>query len=196
LIHNDYYVILTITIIIIVMAESVAGARSSSILRLRPPCKRLNRWQHAVMEDLMKQSERAILFIVDTVGGRGKTFLAQYLKSKFPETHITVTVANLDCEPNFILKTQKLESIAFDYGRDVMPENFAWPLFVELKQAICKEIYKGPVKVIVFSNHDPFVDIPDNERIEASGYIVEVVNLSDIYADHGQAMFDFVEDDK
>jgi len=154
---------------------------------------RLYKWQKLVMDKFLNQTDnRTILFVVDRTGGRGKTFLAQYMWNLLaPGTHVTVTSAKTRrSNASAMAKLPDLETVAFDYDKSIIPETFEWGLFVGLKDSVIvskrKMLYfKDSVKVAVFTNHSL-----SGETYRLSEDRVNIVDLDEMFETHGQSMFD------
>jgi len=140
----------------------------------------------------MEQDSRTVLFVVDEAGGRGKSFLAEYLQNKYPSTHFTVKFDRLQ---SFHLGgVETIESMAFDYGREIRPQSFSWDLFGQLKNGSAEEPgrYKSPLKLAVFTNHDGGSEY---RQLFQLGIDTDIVNLDQMYAEEGDSMFDDTDED-
>jgi len=162
--------------------------------------EQLNCWQKIVMDKLMSQDNRTILFVIDTNGNRGKTFLGLYLRQMFGDKHLTITSSMKERDAAHVLaQAPNLESVTFDYSRQVTPEGFAWGLFETLKNGVVttgkyqsQTIYfKNFVKVAVFTNHDPSYGFHKLSKDR-----VEVVNLDNLYAMNGEAMSALINEEE
>jgi hypothetical protein len=153
----------------------------------------LNRWQWDVHKRLVEQSNRKILFVVDTVGNRGKTFLSLYMDQKYGDSHLSVAEMKQHDMSYVVTRNLQLRTVIFDYSRNWRPEFFAWSLFEQLKNGRVLSgkydslvaNYPASVKVAVFTNHDPSAEF---HRL--SGDRISVINLDDEFAMHGDKLME------
>jgi len=152
----------------------------------------LNRWQWDIHRRLMSQDNRQILFVVDRVGNRGKTFLSLYLNQHSLPCHLSLPeMKQRDLACNVVQKLD-LKTVVFDYCRNWRPEFFAWTLFEQLKNGwvttsgnaeIEEVLYPQSIKVAVLTNHDPSSELhrlsPDRPC---------VVDLDEEFAVHGEEL--------
>lgn len=80
----------------------------------------LQDWQDKALDLFVNQGQREILFIVDQEGGRGKTFLADYIDSKYPGAATRTCFANNFGDVMYAL-SQNTEATMyiFDVPRDL-----------------------------------------------------------------------------
>jgi len=156
--------------------------------------EKLNFWQEMVFKKLTEQDGRKILFVIDSNGNRGKTYLGLYLKQKFGNSHATLTCSMKERDAAHILSQEpNLESVAFDYSRQCQPETFAWGLFEQLKDGVISSgkyqsqtvYFKNFVKVVVFTNHDPVYEFHKLSRDR-----IDIVNLDHMYTIDGNSMLE------
>jgi hypothetical protein len=156
------------------------------------PVNALNRWQWDVHDRLLSQDARKILFVVDRVGNRGKTFLSLFLDQLYGKAHCSLAEMKQHDMAYIVSRQLALKTVVFDYSRNWKPEFFAWTLFEQLKngrvlsgkyESIVAK-FSASIKVAVFTNHDP---APEFHRLSADR--IRVVDLDDEYALHGAAAF-------
>lgn len=162
------------------------------------PVTRLNRWQWDVHRRLLRQDNRKILFVVDSVGNRGKTYLSLYMDQRYGEAHASLAEMKQHDMAFIVSRQLRLKTVIFDYSRNWKPEFFAWTLFEQLKNGrvlsgkyesvVAK--YPLDVKVAVFTNHDPS---PEFHRLSADR--ISVVNLDHEYSIHGPALSELLDED-
>ena len=117
---------------------------------------RLLPWQHEVIETVSQEdNERAVFWIEDTVGGTGKSILAQFLVS----AENGALFHDMDYRNNAFLY-DKENVVIFDLPRSYVPGNLHF--LEDLKNGHimsseyepCRKIFDSPT-VIVFSNNPP-----------------------------------------
>ena len=158
----------------------------------------LSRWQWEVHRRLLEQSNRKILFVVDSVGNRGKTYLSLYMDQRYGDTHLSLAEMKQHDMAYIATRQLQLRTIIFDYSRNWKPEFFAWTLFEQLKNGrvlsgkyesvVAK--FPGSVKVAVFTNHDPS---PEFHRLSEDR--IAVINLDDEFAMHGSDLLTLSDED-
>lgn len=159
------------------------------------PIKQLNRWQWIVHDRLMAQNNRKILFVVDRVGNRGKTFLSLFMGQRYGERHVTLAEMKQHDSAYIVSKHLDLQSTIFDYSRNWKPEYFSWTLFEQLKNgriASGKYVsqvvnFGGSIKVAVFTNHDPSA-----EFFRLSSDRIDIIDLDHMFAVHKESLMDLV----
>jgi hypothetical protein len=159
------------------------------------PVTQLNRWQRDVHDRMMNQNNRTILFVVDTVGNRGKTYLSLYMDQRYGAAHASLAEMKQHDMAYIVSRQLELKTVIFDYSRNWKPEFFAWTLFEQLKNGrvlsgkyesvVVK--YPESVRVAVFTNHDPS---PEFHRL--SGDRISVIDLDDEYRIHGDRLSDLL----
>ena len=128
----------------------------------------LKSWQKKCIKQLDEQSEREILFVVDTTGNTGKTFLAKYLYCN-REAYYTNSTVYVDViygynnEPLVIFDLVRDKIDFLNYG---LLESFKNGIAFNRKYKVKVKIFK-PCKVIVFMNEDP-----NFEKISADRYVL------------------------
>lgn len=135
-------------------------------------------WQKFVLKKLETQPREQILWITDTVGLKGKTELAKYLRFNLGAFY---TTGGLFKDVNYEYDFQKI--IVFDFTRHFNKEMVNYGLMEQFKNGIIKsskyescEKTAFNIKVIVFSN-----SAPDYNQM-SDGRIVEI-NLQDTVID-------------
>lgn len=119
----------------------------------------LKTWQKEVVKMLEEQDDRVILFVVDPVGGRGKTFLSKWLMvMKDAERFGNGKSADIK------YMYQGSEYVVFDYCRSQLDhinyevlEDIKNGVFNSTKYESKKKVYDVP-KMIVFMNQYPDTD--------------------------------------
>ena len=118
----------------------------------------LREWQEVALNKLKNQHERRILFVVDEVGGKGKSCLAK---------HIMTTMNSWACQGGKINDLMyaydtNAEYVVFDMARCNNPDYYPWNFMENLKNGwFTSTKYKGGLKmfnapkIIVFMNEEP-----------------------------------------
>jgi len=126
--------------------EDFAG--SFSDVTLKP-------WQTTVISRLDAQTDREVLWVVDKIGGKGKTFLSKYLVVKH---NALIVTGGKTPDISYLYNFQKI--VVFDLARKT--EFLPFQLIENLKNGVIFSPkyeshvkYSPNVKVVVFSNEDP-----------------------------------------
>jgi len=113
-------------------------------------------WQQQALDLLDKQEDREVLWIVDELGGSGKTYLAKHLIITYDAFYCTNGKSQ---DVAFAYGNE--EVVVFDYTRDYeayvnysIIEQFKNGIFFSSKYESTNKFFK-PAKVIVFSNFMP-----------------------------------------
>ena len=131
--------------------------------------KLLSKWQISVCKSLLRQNDRAITWVVDPVGARGKTTLARFLQFHLADRCFYSTGGKgADIVHQMVSRQKAFEFVIFDYPRKTKPEFYNWNLFEDFKNGIVNSgKYNGmclhfpSIKVLVIGNH-PLDDVRDN----------------------------------
>ncbi len=148
----------------------------------------LKNWQTTALDQLLKQSDRQILWIVDYTGNSGKTFLAKHLLANY-SSHYVTNGKNSD-----IARSYNYEDIViFDYSRSQQDhinygiiEQFKNGIIFSPKYESCLK-RKDDVKIICFSNFYPetskfskdrwnIMQLDDNEKISYPERVREFID--------------------
>jgi hypothetical protein len=162
------------------------------------PVTRLSRWQWDVLKRLLdhQQNNQKILFVVDTVGNRGKTFLSLYMEQKYGDTHLTLAETKQNNMAYAVSQKRQLRTVIFDYSRNWKPESFAWNLFQQLKNrrvlsGRCNKVvteFPANINVAVFTNYDP-----TDHLSGVSKDWISVINLDDEFKLRGQEILELLD---
>lgn len=127
----------------------------------RCPLTKLMPWQTKVCQSLMSQNQRAITWVVDERGARGKTTLRQYLQYTLGDRCFYTTGGkNSDVVHSFVTRQRAFEYVIFDYPRKTEPQFYNWALFEDFKNgdvnsgkynSICLQF--PSIKILVLGNH-------------------------------------------
>jgi len=124
----------------------------------------LSEWQTNVVDRLLRQDDRKILFVVDVEGGKGKSFLARHLMSRFGKRAWACQGGKLaDLMHAYSKGAEDTEVAIFDMARCNNPDWFPWNFMENLKNGwFTSTKYDGRftmvnpnVKIVVFMNEDP-----------------------------------------
>lgn len=122
---------------------------------------KLTRWQYNACWNLITQNNRAITWIVDERGGRGKTTLRDFLTTRLGSScFFTTGGKNADILHALVQRQTLIKYVVFDYPRHVRPEFYNWKLLEDFKNGdICSGKYNSvhlkfpSIKVLVLGNH-------------------------------------------
>lgn len=125
------------------------------------PVFTLTKWQADACFNLITQTKRSILWIVDEKGGRGKTTLRDFLASRLGSSCFVSTGGkNSDIVHSMVARQQVIKYVIFDYPRNTRPEFYNWKLLEDFKNG---DVESGkynsvvlkfpPMHVIVLGNH-------------------------------------------
>lgn len=130
----------------------------------------LRPWQSQVVTEIQIQNDREVMWVHDSEGGKGKSFLTKYLKFKYNAYVVTGGTQNdIAYDYNF----QKI--VVFDLAREsqFMPyqliENFKNGLIFSAKYESNMKISMG-VRVLVFSN-----SLPDLNKLSADRWNIKTI---------------------
>jgi len=124
----------------------------------------LSEWQTKVVDRLVRQNDRQILFVVDVKGGMGKSFLTKHLLGINPDTTWACQGGKLtDLMHAFASGADRIETAIFDMARCNNPDWFPWSFMENLKNGwFTSTKYNGrfqpvheEIKIVVFMNEDP-----------------------------------------
>ena len=138
--------------------------------RFNPDDVRLKEWQVRSLELLAAQSDREVLFVVDPVGNKGKTFLSKYIRSNQDAIYMDDTVL---ADVMYAYKGQ--EVVIFDLNHSITVEGINYATIECLKNGIrfsrkyeSREKSFQPARVIVFMTR-----MPDMEAMSADRYQIQ-----------------------
>ncbi len=136
-------------------------------LRTFSKALKLRSWQSEILDKLLKQDERKVLWILDPIGGKGKTVLAKYLVG----LHNAFYVGN-GKSADISYAYQNQEIVVFDFTRSLedyvnyqIIESFKNGMLFSPKYNSLTKIFK-PCKVLVLSNFEPNLSKLSKDRWE------------------------------
>lgn len=133
--------------------------RMANLLRLERDRKNfssppLRPWQADVEKLIVEQGDREILFVVDTVGNRGKTWFCSYMRTKYGALILTESETR---SASYLWQMEQM--VLFDIPRSAVP---SYATMEQIKNGfIISEKYKvqtktqPDMKVAVFMNQEP-----------------------------------------
>ena len=120
--------------------------------------KLLYEWQYQMLQKIMSQNNRRILWVVDKSGNNGKTFLCSYLNCLYNFEYLDGLISSRDIG---CLLTSSAKGIAFDVARASLSA-FDYGALESLKNGhIVSGKYRGchrrfnDMKIVVFANNYP-----------------------------------------
>ena len=129
--------------------------------------RKLYIWQYSVLQKVMSQNSREVLWITDALGNRGKSYLCKYLCILYGFQYFDGMVVARDAVP---LINDDVKGFCFDVNRASLPK-FDYGLLENLKTGMCVSgKYRGkmrkfePLPVVVFSNGFPNVEMLSLDR--------------------------------
>lgn len=142
-------------------------ARNAELPELAP--KQLYQWQINVLRALKKQGPRQVLFVVDVVGGKGKSELTKWMLNRWNAFCTTGgKVADLQ---HIFIKKRSCRFAVFDMARNRNPDYYPWDFIEMLKNGWFtstkydgKTVGCGSQKIVVFMNFDPPRDKLSEDR--------------------------------
>ena len=150
----------------------------------------LRPWQERLVE-VMKPSEREIIWIVDPAGNEGKSWFQKYLK----DIHgLRVFDANIRRSSKCILHILSKEIVSlidiflFNVSRSFNMDEFPYEMLEELKDGKAESIKYNSIKlqvntpntVLVFSNENP-----DKERMSKDRWIIYLIGVGVLLHSNG-----------
>ena len=150
----------------------------------------LRPWQERLVE-VMKPSEREIIWIVDPAGNEGKSWFQKYLK----DIHgLRVFDANIRRSSKCILHILSKEIVSlidiflFNVPRSFNMDEFPYEMLEELKDGKAESIIYNSIKlqvntpntVLVFSNENP-----DKERMSKDRWIIYLIAVGVLLHSNG-----------
>ena len=150
----------------------------------------LRPWQERLVE-VMKPSEREIIWIVDPAGNEGKSWFQKYLK----DIHgLRVFDANIRRSSKCILHILSKEIVSlidiflFNVPRSFNMDEFPYEMLEELKDGKAESIKYNSIKlqvntpntVLVFSNENP-----DKERMSKDRWIIYLIGVGILLHSNG-----------
>lgn len=161
------------------IAEEIKTERCRTALKKNAELITLREWQQKAIEILMSQTDREILFIVDEVGGQGKSFLTDYLIAKenavaFDNGKSADIKYGYTGQEIVIFDLCRSEADHINYG---VIENIKNGRFFSTKYECRQKIYLNKPKVIVMMNHFPEMTKLSNDR-----YIIYLLVNNEINA--------------
>lgn len=140
----------------------------------------LRRWQSVLEQRLSADpDDRSIQFVIDEVGGKGKSWFTRYMLTKFPEKVQVLSIGKRDDIAHAIDETKTI--FLFDVPRTCM-QFMQYPILEGLKnRMVFSPKYESAMKIItskchvvVFSNEDP-----DRNSMSADRYkITRLLSLT------------------
>ena len=146
---------------------------------------------HERLVDVMKPSEREIIWIVDPAGNEGKSWFQKYLK----DIHgLRVFDANIRRSSKCILHILSKEIVSlidiflFNVPRSFNMDEFPYEMLEELKDGKAESIKYNSIKlqvntpntVLVFSNENP-----DKERMSKDRWIIYLIGVGVLLHSNG-----------
>jgi len=120
--------------------------------------KNLRTWQYEILKLALSQDDRKVLWVVDTEGNCGKSFLARYLSILYGFQMLDGIVSTRDLGP---MLDRNMRGMVFDVCR-ANERRFEYGTLEAIKNGfICSGKYTGqsiwlrPVPVIIFANYSP-----------------------------------------
>lgn len=130
----------------------------------------LKDWQISVINRLMKQDPRQVLFVVDEVGNAGKSELTKFLLCRF---NAFVSTGGKVCDLMHIHSKKKYEYAVFDMARCNNPDFYPWGFIEMLKNGWYQTtkydgqtVVCGVQKVVMFMNQMPNLYKLSNDRYD------------------------------
>lgn len=126
---------------------------------------KLNEWQEKWIKYINDQNERQILWITDSQGGKGKTYLSKYLIAKKNAIRFTNgRTADISAAYNYE------EIVIFDFARSC-EERINYQIIEDLKNGMLfdskyksRTKYFKPPKVVIMANFDPMTEKLSSDR--------------------------------
>ena len=159
------------------ITSSILELQEKKILFNQWKKRLLFEWQFDVMEKLFKQDPRKILWVTDSSGNRGKTFLCSYLSILYRFQYLD---GQLNCRDLASLVDKTSNGVVFDVSRS-SKASFDYGALESLKNGIlisgkyrghCKR-FTTPMKIAVFSNSFPVIENLSRDRWD-------IVNLDNV----------------
>ena len=129
--------------------------------------RKLYVWQYSVLQKIKNQNNREVLWVTDTVGNRGKSYLCKYLCILYGFQYFDGMVGGRDAVP---MIKDDVKGFCFDINRANLPK-FDYGLLENLKTGMCiSGKYRGkmrrfePLPVVVFSNGYPKMEMLSLDR--------------------------------
>ena len=129
--------------------------------------RKLYIWQYSILQKLMTQNNREVLWITDMVGNRGKSYLCKYLCILYGYQYFDGLVGGRDAVP---MIKDDVKGFCFDINRANLPK-FDYGLLENLKTGLCVSgKYRGKMRkfealpVVVFSNGYPKLELLSIDR--------------------------------
>ena len=144
--------------------------------------KALHEWQFSVLDKLMNQDSRSILWVTDSTGNRGKTFLCFYMNILYGFQYLDGMINSRDL---LSLMDRSAKGVVFDVCRS-SANNFDYGALESLKNGVLVSgKYRGQVKrfrsameIAVFSN-----SFPDLSRLSKDRW--DIMNLDNVPINSG-----------
>ena len=156
------------------MRQQLVIRRTQAMKQIRQLMRvSLKLWQENVLGRLFDQNDRQIMFVVDAMGGKGKTFLADYIMNRYDAIKFETTV-RADCAHAYT----EQDFVIFDIARHDVPRLNYGTLEMFKGSYMFSSKYGGvtkalhDVKVIVFMNNHP-----DEGKLTADRY--DIIDLAD-----------------
>lgn len=129
-------------------------------------------WQSEICDRVGSPADdRRIVFVVDSDGGKGKTWLQQYLYSRFPESVQLLQEGKRDDIAHALLTTRRI--FLFNVARGGM-QYFPYRLAEQLKDRMVfspkynsrMKLWRENVHVVVFANEEPDYEKMSEDRYD------------------------------
>jgi len=153
------------------LRKEIRVRKAKEELKALMETKTLRAWQENALEKLANQSDRKVLWIMDSTGGKGKTFLAKWLCVMRDAFYVE---GGKKADISYAYDFQ--ETVVFDLSRQTQEfvnygtiESFKNGMMFSAKYESSMKIFK-PAKVIVFSNW-----APDTSQLSADRW--EIIDL-------------------
>ncbi len=155
------------------LRKCIRTRKAKEELKALMETKTLRTWQQACLDALATQSERTVLWIMDSTGGKGKTFLAKWLCVMNDAFYVE---GGKKADISYAYDFQ--ETVVFDLCRQTQDfvnygtiESFKNGMLFSAKYESTMKVFK-PAKVVVFSNW-----APDRNALSADRW--QIVNLDE-----------------
>jgi len=125
-----------------------------------PPIRILRPWQKKIVDDLLVQNDRQLLWISDINGGIGKTFLAKYLVENYNAIYINGSAKDMKCAiASWANKDDLICIFGFPRSKDGM---ISYAGIEEIKDGLFFSSKYEPVminmrspRILILANFDP-----------------------------------------
>jgi len=153
------------------LAKEIKTREAKEALKRLMETKTLRAWQQYTLDRLANQSERTVLWIQDSTGGKGKTFLAKWLCVMQDAFYVE---GGKKADISYAYDFQS--TVVFDLSRQTQEfvnygtiESFKNGMMFSAKYESTMKVF-APAKVVVFSNW-----APDKSQLSADRW--EIIDL-------------------